>query len=221
MISGEPSHTADRVALERAAHQLIDAPLVFVDPLAIGMLRPDQAAELREHPERHDHSPIAKPARAVIVVRSRIAEEELARAAVAGITQYVLLGAGLDTFGYRNPHASVRVFEVDQPSTQQLKRERLAAARIEIPDSVTLVPFDFTRQTLHDALDAARFDRSRPAVFAWLGVVMYLKRVAEEGEPWISFFEPDELRGELAGLGFTQVEDLGGGTVTTLARGFA
>ena len=177
MIEGEASRTARRMALERAVHQVADSPVVFTDPLAIAMLPPEQAAALREHPERFRGSPIAKRMRAIVVVRSRIAEDELARAADRGVDQYVVLGAGLDTFAYRNPHPGVRVFEVDQPSTQRLKHERLAAAGIAVPDSLIWVPFDFTRQTLPDALADAGFDRTRPAVFAWLGVVMYLERL--------------------------------------------
>ena len=177
MIEGEPSRTADRVALERAVHQLIDTPLVLADPLAIRMLPPEDAERLSEHPDRHDASPVARPIRATVVARSRIAEDELSRATAAGVTQYVLLGAGLDTFAYRNPHQGVRVFEVDQPSTQQLKRERLTAAGIAIPETMTFVPFDFRAQTLPAVLDAAGFDRQKPAVFAWLGVVMYLDRI--------------------------------------------
>jgi len=177
MIEGEASRTAERMALERAVHQVADAPVVFTDPLAIGMLRPEQSAALLEHPERFRGSPIAKRMRAIVVARSRIAEDELARAAARGVLQYVVLGAGLDTFAYRNRHHAVRVFEVDQPSTQRLKRERLAAAGITVPSSLTSVPFDFTRQTLPDVLATAGFDRTRPAVFAWLGVVMYLDRL--------------------------------------------
>ena len=177
MIEGEASRTAERMALERAVHQVADSPVVFADPLAIGMLQPEQAAALRDHPERFRGSSIARRMRAIVVARSRIAEDELARAAARGVSQYVVLGAGLDTFAYRNPHAGVRVFEVDQPSTQQLKHERLAAAGIVVPSSLTWVPFDFRRQRLPDVLAAAGFDRARPAVFAWLGVVMYLDRL--------------------------------------------
>jgi len=177
MIEGEASRSAERMALERAVHQVADAPVVFADPLAVGMLRPEQAAALRAHPERFRGSPIAKRMRAIVVARSRIAEDEVRRSAAGGVSQYVVLGAGLDTFAYRNPHSGVRVFEVDQPSTQRLKQERLAAAGIAVPSSLTWVPFDFTRQSLPDALAAARFDRTRPAVFAWLGVVMYLDRL--------------------------------------------
>ena len=174
MRPAEPSRTAERVAIERAAHQLLDRPLVLVDPIAIDLIDPVHAAQLREHPERHDESPIRKLTRAIVVVRSRIAEDEVARAAAAGVTQYVLLGAGLDTFAYRNPHASVHVFEVDHPATQRLKRERLASAGIDASGRVTFVPHDFASMPVIDALAAAGFDPMRPAVFGWLGVVMYL-----------------------------------------------
>lgn len=257
MIEGVPSSTAERMALERAAHQVIDNPLVLVDPLAIRMVAPGQALLLRDRSRRGINSIIRKPMRATVVVRSRIAEDEMAEAAARGVTQYVLLGAGLDTFGYRNPHAGLRVFEVDQPSTQRLKQERLAAAAVSIPDRVTFVPCDFSRQVLPAVLDAAGFDRTRPAVFAWLGVVMYLerkdvletlrfvaslpvgtvlifdyalppaavpwlirlfyrtllRRLAAQGEPWISFFEPDQLRADLAAAGFTTIEDLDANTI--------
>lgn len=257
MIEGLPSRTAERMAVERAAHQVVDAPLVLVDPLAIRMVAPDEAALLRQRSHSDVHSAITNPMRAAVVVRSRIAEDEMASAAARGVRQYVLLGAGLDTFAYRNPHPGVQVFEVDQPSTQRLKQERLAAAGISIPATVTFVPCDFARQSLPAVLDAAGFDRTRPAVVAWLGVVMYLerkdvldtlrfvaslagdtvlifdyalppaavpwlirlfyrallKRLAAQGEPWISFFEPDQLRADLAGAGFTTIEDLDAGTI--------
>jgi len=106
------------------------------------------------------------------VVRTRVAEDELA---ASGAGQYVLLGAGLDTFAYRNPFAQVRVFEVDQPDTQALKRSRLQSAGITPPANLTFVPCDFAKDTLADVLPVGGFDRNQPAVFAWLGVVMYLE----------------------------------------------
>jgi methyltransferase (TIGR00027 family) len=176
MREGQSSTTADRVAIERAAHQLLDSPLLLIDPLALKVIDAEQAAALQNHPERHDVSPFAKGLRAVVVVRSRVAEDEIARAAAAGVAQYVVLGAGLDTFAYRNPHPTVRVFEVDHPVTQRLKRERLAAAQIDAAGRVSFVPCDLTQDPLPAALAAAGFDSARPAVFAWLGVVMYLER---------------------------------------------
>lgn len=176
MLEGQASRTAERVAAARAAHQQLDSPLVFVDPLAVRVISAEQATLLRENPERHNTSPVSKLTRAIVVVRSRIAEDEIARAAAKGVAQYVLLGAGLDTFAYRNPHAHVRVFEVDHPATQQIKRERLAAAGIDAGSRAVMVPCDFARDSLPETLRAHGFDPARPAVFAWLGVVMYLER---------------------------------------------
>jgi methyltransferase (TIGR00027 family) len=172
MFEGQASRTAERVALERAAHQLLDSPRLLDDPYAIRVLSEEDRRSLSDHPDRHDRSPMSRPTRAIVVVRTRIAEDELA-ASQAG--QYVLLGAGLDTFAYRNPHAHVRVFEVDQPDTQSLKRSRLQAANITVPANLSFVPCDFSKQNLADVLAAAGFDRRAPTVFAWLGVVMYLK----------------------------------------------
>ncbi|MGA9633267.1 MAG: SAM-dependent methyltransferase, partial [Candidatus Acidiferrales bacterium] len=119
---------------------------------------------------------LSRALRAFMAARSRYAEDELARAIARGAAQYVVLGAGLDTFGYRNPHAEggLRVFEVDYPATQEWKRRQLEATEIEIPASVTFAPVDFERQTLADGLRAAGFDREKPAFFSWLGVTMYL-----------------------------------------------
>jgi len=171
VFEGQPSRTAERVALERAAHQILDSPRVLDDPLALRVISEEHRAKLEKHPERHDRSPLARPTRAIVVVRTRIAEDELAE---SGASQYVLLGAGLDTFAYRNPFPHVHVFEVDQPDTQALKRQRLAAAAIVPPANMTFVPCDFSRDALAETLRASGFDRERPSVFAWLGVTMYL-----------------------------------------------
>lgn len=111
-----------------------------------------------------------------MAVRSRYAEDELACAVRRGVHQYVVLGAGLDTFAYRNPHIEqgLRVFEVDYPATQAWKRERLQAANIEIPDSVVFAGTDFERQDLRAALSVTGFRNDQPAFFSWLGVVPYL-----------------------------------------------
>jgi len=90
------------------------------------------------------------------------------------VRQFVVLGAGLDTFAYRHPQTPVRVFEVDHPATQAWKREALAAAGIAVPACLTFAPVDFERQTLAGGLAAAGFDAGAPAMFSWLGVVMYL-----------------------------------------------
>ncbi len=112
--------------------------------------------------------------RAFMAARSRFAEDELAAAVEKGITQYVVLGAGLDTFAYRNPFPGLRVFEVDFPATQEWKRMLLADAGISIPANLALVPLDFEHKTLADGLAEAGLDMRSAAFFGWLGVVPYL-----------------------------------------------
>lgn len=181
MQRNEPSRTALRVALRRAAHQLYDEPpLVFADPFALSILGP-HAAEVQRTPGRN---PAYKPRphsaglRAFLVARSRYAEDLLARAAGRGVTQYVLLGAGLDTFALRNPYPSLRVFEVDHPATQEWKQGLMRVAGITMPDALTFVPVNFEEELLFAGLCAAGFQPDTPSFFAWLGVVTYLSREA-------------------------------------------
>ena len=175
MKPGQPSRTAERVALERAAHQVLDTPRVLEDPFALKVINAGQRATLVADPHSHDRNPFSRPLRALVVVRSRIAEDEIARRSLEGVDQYVVLGAGLDTFAYRQTIPALKVFEVDQPSTQELKKQRLADAGITAPASLTYVPFDFTKYKLSEVLAASGFDTNRAAVFAWLGVAMYLE----------------------------------------------
>ncbi len=182
MIPARPSRTALGVARRRAAHQLLDRPLVLDDPLALRIIGAPERAALEERVRRRfppspEQAPVARALRAFLVARSRYAEETLAAAARQGVAQYVVLGAGLDTFAYRNPWPDVRVFEVDHPATQAWKLECLAEARIAIPSGpagVAFVPVDFDRERFDEELVRAGFNPDRPAVFAWLGVTMYL-----------------------------------------------
>ena len=170
--------------MQRAAHQLLDRPVVFEDPLALRVLSAEVQAILRTDPGQTERSPVSKLLRAGLAVRSRIAEDTLAGAVTRGVRQYVILGAGFDTFAYRSRLSDVHVFEVDHPSTQAVKRQRLEAGSIRIPGSVTFVPFDFSgtasgdaaigAASLADALATGGFDAAQPAVVAWLGVTMYL-----------------------------------------------
>jgi methyltransferase (TIGR00027 family) len=175
MEEAKPSHTALRVAMRRAAHQLVDEPKVLNDPIALKILGP-RARERLQGGESTGGDRLSRSIRAFMAARSRYAEDELARAIGRGTAQYVVLGAGLDTFAYRNPHAeqSLRVFEVDYPTMQEWKRRQLVATEIAIPPSVTFAPVDFERQTLGEGLRDAGFDREKPAFFSWLGVTMYL-----------------------------------------------
>src|SRR5262245_60292769 len=115
----QPSATAYRVAMRRAAHQILDQPKVLDDPIALRIVGPRAEAEIRSEPRRYQ-SRVGRILRAFLVARSRCAEDALASAVAGNVRQYVVLGAGLDTFAYRNPYAaeSLHVFEVDHPTTQ-------------------------------------------------------------------------------------------------------
>jgi methyltransferase (TIGR00027 family) len=162
------------VAVRRAAHQLFDQPRVLDDPLALPIIGIAAAEKLRTSPKTQ--SSIARAFRAFMAVRSRYAEDQLAQAVARGTRQYVVLGAGLDTFAYRNPYPGLRVFEVDHPATQEWKRGRLQAAGIAVPSSMIYAAVDFERQTLAWGLEQSGFDPKLPAFFSWLGVVPYLTR---------------------------------------------
>jgi methyltransferase (TIGR00027 family) len=174
MQSAIPSRTALRVALRRAAHQIYDAkPLILDDPIAVPILGDTYADELNRTPTRTDR-PFSVGLRAFLVARSRYAEDTLAVAVAGGVTQYVLLGAGLDTFAHRNPYPQLRVFEVDHPATQQWKRDLIEANALSLPKNLAYAPVDFECQSLPEQLLEAGFDTGAPAFFAWLGVVPYL-----------------------------------------------
>ena len=165
--------------MHRAAHQLLDHPAVFPDPLALKIIGREAEKALRGGNSRHI-LPGATGLRAFLAVRSRFTEDCLGEAMARGIGQYVLLGAGLDTFAYRDTHdpARLRIFEVDHPATQGWKRGRLRDADIAVPGSVFYAPVDFERETIAEGLARVGFDFATPAFFAWLGVVPYLTRDA-------------------------------------------
>jgi methyltransferase (TIGR00027 family) len=127
--------------------------------------------------ERAMH-PVGRDFRAFMAVRSRYVEDHLAKAVAEGVTQYVVLGAGLDTFAYRNPFPALKVFEVDFPATQVWKKQMLAQAGIDVPVGLTFVPLDFEHHTLAEGLLDSGFDAGQPAFFGWLGVIPYLTREA-------------------------------------------
>lgn len=182
MEANQPSRTAQGAALHRAAHQLVDTPPVFADPLALRIVGAEAADELRKGRDHHAMAEIM-PLRLFIATRSRFTEDTLAEAYAAGVRQYVILGAGLDTFAYERarPFAELSIFEIDHPATQGWKRARLKEASIAVPDSVTYAPVDFERDTLASGLARAGFDSARPTFFAWLGVTPYLTHDAIMG----------------------------------------
>ena len=165
------SRTALTAAAARAAHLIVDGqPTIFADPLAAPLLG-DQAEELLSYHRRHGAHLVLAGARAQVVCRSRYAEDRLAEAVGRGTEQYVLLGAGLDSFAHRC-ELPVRVFEVDHPASQADKRDRVGRAGLS--GEVTYVDVDFETDDLLGRLVERGFDRSRPAVVSWLGVSMYL-----------------------------------------------
>ncbi len=184
MEDGGPSRTALITGYARAYHQIADRPRIFTDPLAASLLdvTPARLTELATPTTDHPANPIGDRSRRLFfATRARFAEDRVAAAVAAGVRQVVILGAGLDTFAYRNTRPDLRVYEVDHPATQAWKRERLAAAGIDCPDTLTFVPVDFETHTLAAGLAAAGFDRDAPAVFVWLGVVFYLTPDAAGG----------------------------------------
>jgi methyltransferase (TIGR00027 family) len=159
------SRTALGAARHRATHQLLENGIVFTDPLAVPILgEPEEYLRERDTDRRM---------RFFICARQRYAEDTLAAAVALGTHQLVVLGAGLDTFGYRNAYPDLRVVELGHPATQAWKRERLAAGGIQIPASLTHAPIDFERDDLGTVL-GRQLDVERPVLFWWLGVTPYL-----------------------------------------------
>ncbi|HWJ73345.1 MAG TPA: SAM-dependent methyltransferase [Kaistia sp.] len=256
MIEGKPSATAFRAAMRRAAHQLLDKPLIFEDPLALTIVGGDRGSSVaRDEISRADSSGGAA-LRTFLAARSRFAEDKLAAAVAVGVRRVVVLGAGLDTFAYRNPFADkgVVVYEVDHPATQAWKRQRLEQTLIPVPETTRFVPVDFSVDRLDGKLETAGLEPDAPVFFSWLGVVPYLSeiailttlgiiaarkggaelvldyaeppdrvgvlqrlafltlagRTAQLGEPFVSYFRPDEMERHLAALGFEVTGNLSG-----------
>jgi methyltransferase (TIGR00027 family) len=172
-----PNSTAVRTALWRALHLEVDAPPhVLDDRIGLQLAGPDR--DWRQRPDMNEYA--TPGVRASIVARARFIEDLVTEQTDHGVGQYVLLGAGLDTFAQRRPEiaSTITVFEVDQPGPQAWKRQRLVELGFGVPDSLRLVPVDFETTSWWDGLLANGFDASEPAVVASLGVSMYLTREA-------------------------------------------
>ena len=176
MKENGPSATAERVARRRAAHQLLDDPKVFDDPVALRIIGKESVSALLADPHHFEAALLSPYLRAFIAARSRYAEDELAAGVRRGVRQYVILGAGLDTFVYRNPfpEGALHVFEVDHPATQTWKRARLEEIGITLPNGLTFAPVDFETETLAEGLRNAGYDLGKGTFFSWLGVTEYL-----------------------------------------------
>jgi methyltransferase (TIGR00027 family) len=174
------SRTALAVAYVRAAHQVLDgAPRLLDDPVAVRLLGPTVGEQLVENPEYHRRKDQVA-LRAHILLRSRFAEDRLAEAARGGVRQYVLLGAGFDTFALRQPEwaRTLRIFEVDHLGTQGMKREMIANAGIPLPENLSFADVDFEHETLEEGLRRHGVAFDVPTFFSWLGVTMYLTEEA-------------------------------------------
>ena len=173
----EPDNTAVRTALWRALHVEADAPPhVFVDEVGLKIAAPADGWQ-----KRPDMSAFTRPFRASIVGRARFIEDLLEERVASGVAQYVILGAGLDTFAQRRPELASRlqVFEIDQPGPQAWKRRRLEELGLGVPHFLKLVPVDFEAGgAWWERLAASGFDATRAAVVASTGVSMYLTREA-------------------------------------------
>ena len=189
MEEGKPSITAIASEMLRAAHLLWDAPpKIFGDTLALQLSGCESEAVLRAQFDRFDAllaprvgpeftKALRRHSGGSVVARSRYLEDEVEQAVKRGISQYVILGAGLDSLAYRRKDLAnvLRVLEVDHPATQSWKRTRLKELGIELPPNLTLVPVDFEKQSLIEALLHSGYLMDLPAFFSWLGVIPYLK----------------------------------------------
>ncbi|MCM3804439.1 class I SAM-dependent methyltransferase [Streptomyces sp. DR7-3] len=169
-----PDSTAVRVALWRAMHVQVDPPPhVLQDEIGLRLAAPDD--DWRDRPDMDPDA--TRGFRAAVVARARFIEDLVAEQADRGVTQYVILGAGMDTFAQRRPEIAsrLRLFEVDQPGPQAWKRHRLVELGYGIPEWLHLVPVDFeASESWLERLTAAGFDPAQPAVIVSTGVTMYL-----------------------------------------------
>lgn len=245
MEKNKSSATSLGVASLRAAHQVLDGePKLLYDPVILHLLGPAFEEQLRQNPSRFQ-TPGSIGLRSHVLLRSRFAEDCLASAYRQGVRQYILLGAGLDTYAWRQAPGleELRIFEMDHPATQEQKRQMLHRAGLKTPDNLFFTPIDFEHTTIAEALHEQPFDPTRPCFISWLGVMVYLSmeaidavfdwmislpagsemvltftqkrehnplsdRAAELGEPWQTFFSPEELKKKLISRGFSYVQTL-------------
>jgi methyltransferase (TIGR00027 family) len=251
MQEGQPSRTAIVSAMMRATHLALDGePKILEDYFARGL------SGVTDNDPLANVDFLQRPAfrqlRALMVLRNRYVEDELQDSLRHRVTQYVILGAGLDSFAYRRSARlrDLHIFEIDHPVTQRWKQSRLQALGIPVPDTVHFVPVNFESERFSDKLKACTFNPTQPTFFSWLGVSQYLTRAALEatlqevtrcatafrqlvmdfvvpestlgsmdqqqiiemrtrsgklGEPWLSYYEPNELQQLLKVSGFVHI----------------
>lgn len=180
MQSQRSSRNAQAVAAIRAAHRRYDSPLIYDDPCAYRLCGPGWRSVLRFRVlhalvfRRLLH--VLRPVHGQVLARARFAEDHLEGAVRRGVRQYIVLGAGFDSFAVRMPAwaRTLRVFELDRPETLAEKRRRLERAGLGCPDNLEFVPVDFERESLDEVLGRSSFTPAAPSFFSWLGVVVYL-----------------------------------------------
>ncbi len=180
MCDHKVSRTAIGTAYLLAAHQLLETqPRILDDPSILTLLGPVALQRIKDRADDY-RTPEMVALRAHVVLRSRFAEDRLAAAVLRGITQYVILGAGLDTFVLRQPRwaQALKIFEVDHPGTQAMKRSHLTAAGLTMPKNAAFAEIDFEHESLYLGLHRYNVKMDEPAFFSWLGVTMYLKEDA-------------------------------------------
>lgn len=175
MLPDQPSQTLLGSAIRRGQHQLFDSPLILNDPVVLELVpeakQPDILAEMGDPSE-----PFPTMLRALTAMRSRFAEDRLAQGAARGVGQYVIVGAGLDTFPWRQPQfaADLRIFAVDHPASLIWVQQRLRERQLGRPSNLVHVPADLERQSFGEQLKACGFDPDVPTFCSLLGVVHYL-----------------------------------------------
>jgi len=180
MSERKASATAFGTLYMRAIHRLLDAPpLIFDDSVSLMLLGEATANEIKKNHKNH-RTLEARALRTNIVLRSRFTEDRLAEAVERGVTQYIILGAGFDTFAFRQPSwaGKLKIFEVDQPATQAQKRSWLKDAGIIQPANLFFAGIDFERESLRDGLIRQGVSFEEPSFFSWLGVTVYLQKEA-------------------------------------------
>jgi methyltransferase (TIGR00027 family) len=205
MFSGQPSRTMLRPAVTRAAHQLIDRPLILNDPVVVGLVPEATEQAILTAVETH-RRPAALQHRAMFTLRSRFAEDRLASAAARGVRQYVMLGAGLETFPWRQPEFArdMRIFFSDHPATLSWTKDRFRERGLVAPSNLTFVPADLKERRLEQRLADCGFERGAPSFVSILGVIPYLEAASidsmfgffaslpKESEAVFSFAVPDD-----------------------------
>jgi methyltransferase (TIGR00027 family) len=210
MLADQPSQSMICTAMRRAAHQLLDRPRIFEDPVAVGLI-PEASEHAVLGTIDEQRAPLSTLFRALFAFRSRFAEDRLAEAAFRGVRQYVVVGAGLDTFAWRQPSFAnnMRIFYVDHPCSLAWTTAQFRRRGLPTPPNLSFVAADLEAQEVAIALDEHGFEREAGAFCSVLGVMQYLSREAVEtllrfaaslptqSEIVFSFVPPDdELEGE-------------------------